>query len=346
MIPFFVNVTFGDVEASATQALEVAMIASVVANLSGIMTGGLYLFLRSSTRSAAENFGQQDFDQKSQGWESPVFDKPRSGQQSIPPAPYSPSVYPAQGAEAHGAQAEQRRTFNGLLRSLRDSSGFFLSAQAPRESVMDVPPVPQLPSVGVARSSHTTSLNQEPALGYPAEFLLPAATYNPNQQAMLQVPDPMDVLMPPPLCLPGAGGHKRDSSMSSSGTVQIGMRLSNMDNARAMTSPRGLHGSSYLRSPVMAPSIPPSRSVSPVSALDVPAPSEVSPVDPRHKELPEIPLQASPKAYNAPSPVPRIRLASPKGVGFNQDVKATSPSRLRGQTLQDPSTPVQNAEWI
>lgn len=345
MIPFFVNITFGDVDASATQALEVAMIASVVANLSGIMTGGLYLFLRGSTLSAVQgqwNPGQQDYEKKGQGWESPVFDKSPTTQQPIPPTPYSPSLYPAQG---HQSTTEHRRTFNGLLKSLRDTNGFFLSAQNTQPTV-EVPPVPQLRSEGAARNSaRTASFGPEPAPGYPAEFLLPAATYNPSQQQSLLVPDPMDVLMPPPLHLPGAGSHKRDSSMSSSGTVQIGMRLSNMDNVRAMTSPRALHGSSYLRSPVMAPSIPPSRSVSPVSALDVPGNTEQPQVDPRHKELPEIPLQPAARAVNASSPVPRIRLASPRGVGFNQDVKATSPSRLRAQ-VQDPSSPVRNAEWI
>lgn len=314
------------------------------------MTGGLYLFLRGSTRSVAETdcgFGHQDFEKKGQDWEPLTSDKARTGQQGIPPTPYSPSVYPtgvfpAQGGEPQGRLAEQRKTLNGLFKSFRDTNGFFVSTQAPRQSAGTLS-VPQLPPGEVTRSSsQSASISREPAIGYPAEFLLPAATYNPSQQTSPQSFDPMAGLMPPPLYLPGAATHRRDSSLSSSGTVQIGMRLSNMNDVQAIESPRALHGSSYLQSPALAPNMLPTRNVSPLSAVDV----SVTPENPRDKELPLIPLQPSIRALEAPSPAPRVRLASPRGVGFNQNAKAASPSRLRAPTFQDPPTPAQNGAWI
>ncbi|KAG7288862.1 hypothetical protein NEMBOFW57_005221 [Staphylotrichum longicolle] len=51
MIPFFFVDSFVDGRGQNPNALTLSMVASVVANVSGLMTGGLYLFLKSSTLS-------------------------------------------------------------------------------------------------------------------------------------------------------------------------------------------------------------------------------------------------------------------------------------------------------
>lgn len=387
MIPFFVKITFGDLESSAIQALEVAMIASVVANLSGIMTGGLYLFLRSGARAVAESeaaksLGIKDFERGEPDWKSHGAEKADIGRQSPVPEPYSPSVYPATlRAPPEGRRTTSSSAFNGLLQSLRDTNGFFVPHQSP------TPPMPtlEIPTQPFRELPQDTPQSASFARGTvpnsPVEYLLPAATYTPGGQNIANPLERAEILMPPPLHLPG--WHNRESSLSSSGTVQIGLRLSNMNDVQSRLSnmndmqPRSSNMTDVqpmnpprmeLRPAGAAPmspspisSIHSSRSVSPASTVgpsSVPeTTAETSTVDVRNKELPTLPLEEQPRGapaqrlesrfYNPNIQTPRIRLASPQGVGFHQEAKGNSPSRLRGQMFSETtSSPVGNAEWI
>jgi hypothetical protein len=365
MIPFFVNITFGDLEASATQAMEVAMIASVVANLSGIMTGGLYLFLRggrysSAGKDADSALCNQEFEKGNQAEKSQGFED-SNGRQSFPPAPYSPSVYPPSGSRpqtaANGKRAISSTPFDGLLKSLRDTNGFFLSAQSPIEST----PVPDVP-VGPPKDQHQETrqrafLAESIAPQSPGGYLLPAATYVPDQENMPLGLEPVDLLMPPPLHLPGsAGWHRRESSLGSSATVQIGLRLSNMGDAETAESQDTLRlETSAPRSPSPLSSVPSSRrSPSSLSDKDQQSAPDALLTDPRDKKLPDLPMTPSPgekprlegSIYSPKMQSSRIRQASPKGVGFSQQVGRNSPSRLRGQKFSDNLSPIESAEWI
>ena len=365
MIPFFVNITFGDLEASASQAMEVAMIASVVANLSGIMTGGLYLFLRGGTYSSVgkdndAGFCHQEFEKGHQRQKSQESEGSQ-GRRSFSPAPYSPSVYPGSGSGTrtppNGKKSMSSAPFNGLLRSLRDTNGFFLSAQSPRQSI----PVPDIPVELLQEqrqeTAHPTSLAENAAPRSTAGYLLPAATYVPGQENIPLGLESMDILVPPPLHLPGsAGWHRRESSLGSSATVQIGLRLSNMNDAQPAKSRDILRPETPVpRSPSPLSSVPSSkRSPSPTSDVDQPRAQGGSPTDPRDKELPDLPndshrgedLMLESRVYSPNKQTPRIRLASPMGVGFSPEVGRNSPSRVRGQMFSDNSSPIENAEWI
>ncbi|KAL0944056.1 uncharacterized protein CTRU02_201943 [Colletotrichum truncatum] len=358
LIPFFFNLSFTEQRGANGQALTLSMIASVVANVSGLMTGGLHLFLRSNTLST---IGPRD------KWESernklkagirvwaPNGDgdyenhmmNPVGRARSRPRTDSTDSLVPEKEEEARIESPSGSPTYANPLRQ---------HAVYPKPAPSPVR-VPEPAQVSTYQAPKTHARKRSYSL-FPAEnnnntksiTLLPATTYSPTSKAN---DDDVFFLRPPPSIHPQGIRHRRDSSLASSATVQIGLRLSNVDDMPPLNSqyfqdnssvhqlncPKGLEGEGSKRpSPLAQVDVVSDLSSSDFSDSEgddtlVPSPIR-SEKDVRMKNLPAVPkvsvprqsqlkkeegeqLTLSPAVYRPGSPQ-KTRVTSPQGVGFN-----------------------------
>lgn len=162
--------------------------------------------------------------------------------------------------------------------------------------------------------------------------LLPAATYIPSSVDELMMPG----LLPPPPMIYGPDGsrHRRDSSMASSATVQIGLRLSNVNDMAPrsqsyLQEPSQVHD---LQSPVFQ-TPPGSKKLSPlatnaVSARDTAGGPLGNMNAGRSHGLHSIPseteekagddeIRLSPTVYSPQSKISQAKSTAPIGVGLS-----------------------------
>ena len=234
-------------------ALQLGMVAAVVANVSGLMTGGLYLFLKSKTLST---IGPRD---KVGEYEN------RRQHYKIRHQP-SELDFDAHITRPVGGQGSLRRTASDAsLLSLDKEMGIHYGHTRPVSSIhgqepnplrsnsvyplasMPKPPEPaqlsNMPSAAghMRKRSYSLFPNDSPSVKSVA--VLPSTTYNPNPSrsaaAGLKPPPSMGNLT--------AFRHRRDSSQVSSATVQIGLRFSNVNDMPPVTNQIGQHnnGSVY-----------------------------------------------------------------------------------------------------
>ncbi|KAK0638668.1 hypothetical protein B0T16DRAFT_431796 [Cercophora newfieldiana] len=235
MIPFFYAMVFVEPEGRGGNALNLAMVASVVANVSGLMTGGLYLFLKSNTLST---IGPRD----------------KVGEYEKRRLKYK--IRRAEDDDFDGHMLDHVRGPKGLRRMNSDAS---LISNEKEEEIWDEP-VPNplrshsvYPMNGMPRAPEPAKFSMSSAFGHMRKksyslfpgsdrtksyapsaksfalstkssvALLPATTYSPNSNiANLKPPPSMKALT--------SGRHRRDSSLVSTATVQIGLRFSNVND--------------------------------------------------------------------------------------------------------------------
>ncbi|KAK4103937.1 hypothetical protein N658DRAFT_513963 [Parathielavia hyrcaniae] len=395
VIPFFFVHAFMDGQGQNSNALNMSLIASVVSNLSGLMTGGLYLFLKSSTssivgptdkvgeyenRRAQHKITRDDSDgadDDSPGFDSHIMN-PVPGPRSLRRVDSEPSLIGTDKEEEPlagtgidaGSEKDGRRTPDSL-RSHR-----LVSAVA--SVLMPKAPEPaRIPScfAGNHTRKRSYSLFPRSTVGSkPSMMLLPATTYSPANN------------LKPPLSMANFANmrHRRDSSMVSSATVQIGLRLSSVEDIPLPPQDRAATSDSVVHT-LDCPNIPkkgkgldtssPNRAGAPGAGL-VPLPlsvkveSETSQRDPvkeaRMKMLPQVPkinsqvpkaepapgeATLSPGSYSPNTPT-RVKLPSPRGVGFSMPAPKPasspprSPPRRRG-TGDSTALPVNTkGDWI
>ncbi|RYP72159.1 hypothetical protein DL771_004393 [Monosporascus sp. 5C6A] len=367
MVPFFASLTIRDpMDGGGRTSLTLAMVSSVVANVSGLLTGGLYLFLRSSTISiigAKDKIGDYSCQKMKQNMRhrGPCSVDFNDHIVQLVPAPRSLRKAESQEKfitteEGKGFELENNRTSRNLNQRVFGDydqsrphtaldSAFTLRGQEPHQMLMSpAQSTPQKPP-----ASYSLFPNDHPDMGSPA--LLPSTTYSPNSDAdvaepqTLYVPDPTSSLMPPArIGSGGRGHHRRESSLASTATVQIGLRFSNVNDIGPLASkgsgeaervhslgcpnklgptgskrPSPLAGAWHAESTIPNPStgdsyphpetmksLPPLPAVSPRVA-QTPPPQTLSP------------SVYSPSVYSAASAASptRGRLVSPKGVGFD-----------------------------
>ncbi|ROT43186.1 hypothetical protein SODALDRAFT_33012 [Sodiomyces alkalinus F11] len=243
-LPFFYSLIFMDLRTSGNQPLNFSMMASVVANLSGLMTGGLHLFLRSScltTFGPRDKYGEPRDKlkadirvHKSDGYGDGFGDDNGMGQRWSAGSGLASSWY------GKGDQEEKRvespsgtPTYDGP-NPLRVHE---LYAGTPQ---LRVPEPTQPPSAFQTLKEH---IRKSSYSLFPREnktfTLLPATTYSPNASSSGRKPQDEDgqLLAPPPLVLDTGLRHRRDSSMGSHATVQIGLRFSKAEDAPPINSP-------------------------------------------------------------------------------------------------------------
>ncbi|KAM7204340.1 hypothetical protein V8F33_001642 [Rhypophila sp. PSN 637] len=238
MIPYFFTMSFIDQRSGNSNALTLSMIASVVANVSGLMTGGLYLFLKSNTLST---IGPRDkvteYEKRRAKYKIRRYDpdnddsyddqiiNPVGGPGSLRRMDSEASLVPNE-KEDESRDSEPRRPV---------SPQYSIQGPNPLRSnavyaETDIPRAPEPARVSnsqvtghVRKRSYSLFPNNAPSIK--SFTLLPATTYSPNSK-----PKGADALKPPPSMKNLMVRHRRDSSLVSSATVQIGLRLSSVED--------------------------------------------------------------------------------------------------------------------
>ncbi len=245
MTPFFYVLAFSpDDDDPGNQALTLAMVASVVANVSGLITGGLYLFLRSNTLSTIGPKNKAgEYERQRMRHQIRRFgpDDPNSGGTMMQPVGTSDlrrMLSDASLISTSYYDKEEEVTLVG-----RGSPGYDRGLKRPNPLRSNaVYPLENI-AAKISRSRSTSpSSGKQPYSGFSGTqpdtqkpiTLLPATIYTP---ASAKNRFDFSSLKPPPSIRNLAmGRHKRDSSMASSATVQIGLRLSNVEDMPPLNS--------------------------------------------------------------------------------------------------------------
>lgn len=348
--------------------LTLSMISTVVANVTGLMTGGLHLFLRSNTigtiapkdKLAEYERQQAKYQDRTEGTNGMDFNghilQPVSG----------PRSFKSESRENLVNEKGDVEMGNSPLFSPRDPNPLKSNA------VFDGTDIPQAPEPAqVASTISPNTHNRKPSASYtlfPSKnqnntasvALLPSAAYNPNPQSNFNATNfPFnnfnDTLRPPPT-IQAWGRHKRDSSMASSATVQIGLRLSNIADIGPIPKPsldteRG-YALDYLEKEEMGLAYRPSPLATSSTANVAPPQAPVGPRDSMAKYVRQEPAKPeeekkdctlSPTVYDPNSPT-KTKTPSPRGVGFNVPRRANTTPVQGAQTpspspSQSPSPP-------
>lgn len=224
-MPFFFSLTFLDQEKVIYDTLNLGMVAAVVSNVNGLMVAGLHLFLRSqNTTSICQDLGEYE---RKQGMYDPRdrHDDHRGSNHSLQPV--------------NSASSRARSDSHATLLHAADAGGrgfpspmSYGTARSPFSPKISIPSGPAYPEPTQPPSETSPSQIRKQSYSlYPqdtpaAAAVLPASTYSPMASKPAR-----DTWKPPPIVKPWTGrGHKRDSSITSTATVQIGIRLSNVDD--------------------------------------------------------------------------------------------------------------------
>ncbi|KAK2591018.1 hypothetical protein QQS21_011296 [Conoideocrella luteorostrata] len=344
MVPYFYSVSADDGSKVSTLQSQLSMAGVVVANLTGLNNGALYVLLRSSRLGKIGPKGYHEFDSR-RSVRRPGTTKPLSFvftkqiQQPVPMPAKLPerrvsSYYPPLDMESAAAVAEAS---NGIGVQVTDASN-------------------QPSAVGIATTTNTNtwqhhtrknSYNLFPRDTTPdlkSMYLLPATAYAPSSKEKTNNPFADELPAPPTLRLAG-GKHTRDSSVGSSATVPIGLRVSNINDLPPVQSfyqiPRTSTSGQRTRpeSTVPVPPIP--------SSLIIPDGDDAK--ERKDKQLPPVPLAVTKKANDE-----ELRLSptvyspqrkSPTSKGTRSISPGTSPPPRPNWITENPSR-VKEAQWI
>lgn len=304
VIPYFVSQTIahGDIKAS--------MMATVVLNLSGLMSGLLHLFLRSNT--ATTSFGPKN----GRHWNRDKHQIRIWGPNELAFGTHlvNPVSEPRTPLRELESRADSRASLVGLekgrvmsMESLSNPSfgslRFNPLASNPNavEQKAIMPTIPE-PTAEVSSASRGHARKQSYSL-FPAEATSPTKAPQQNMRPADSVYDISDLAPPPAIFGPGSSRHRRDSSIASSATVQIGLRLSHaptpsMEDASLMPLPQTTYGA-LPSTTFNASPLKPSSSV-PLSSFNSNAPRAASPL----KLQTENPTKAEPPARPPRRPSP------------------------------------------
>ncbi|KAK9799277.1 hypothetical protein AB5N19_04633 [Seiridium cardinale] len=351
VVPFFVYLTFDNLgDDDGNTGLTLSMIATVVASSSGLMNGGLHLFFRSNIistigpRDKLAEYERQQLKHKIRKAD-PEYDvsshalQPITGPKSLHRVDSEETLVKRyEKDEEASIEAPSTSNYGYSPQPLR-SNGVFPAISIPRApEPVELPMA--TPSTGFPKRRPSTSYSLFPSKN-PANTasitILPPTTYSPIENNNSSFDD-SNTLKPPPSIR--VGRHRRDSSMASSATVQIGLRFSNFADMPPMAStivknaeqvhnldcPKSARPSPLtVFTPENRPATP-SEPPSPISTV-----SSRNPVkDARMKTLPPVPRQVtliqtntdgnneaptlSSAVYRPDSPTKKV--PSPKGVGF------------------------------
>ncbi|KAH8652389.1 hypothetical protein BX600DRAFT_553774 [Xylariales sp. PMI_506] len=386
MVPFFVYLTFNNLgDTTGNTGMTLSMIATVVANLAGLMNGGLHLFFRSNIistikpRDKLTEYERQLLKGKihkpdpNDDYSSSHPLQSISGPKSYPPSESVESLVRYGKGSEPSIRSSPSPNIGGSSPKPPSSGDPFppISITIPRapERVQFASAAPA-PQIQVRAPSQTyPSYPSENRQNTASITILAPTTYSPIDEKTKPSPfGDFEELQPPPTI----GRHKRDSSLVSTATVQIGLRFSNFEDMPPMAgemvrnaeqvynlvSPREVKPS-----PLATSEIPDDRG-STASPLD----STISAWD-LMKTLPPVPraeFAARLKAaetkdagiltsavYRPESPT-KNKIPSPKGVGFNvpkrsntspvQNEVRTPPPSSRSRGNSDAVT--RNGDWI
>ncbi|KAK3501605.1 hypothetical protein B0T13DRAFT_396628 [Neurospora crassa] len=216
----------GAFDGQRRHALNLSMVTTVVANISGLMTGGLYLFLKSNTISTIGPKNKDaDYENRREGYNK--TERYESGGLDFDSHIMRPVTSPGQ-VRRMGSNASLLRTAKDKAENSPTTPTFLFRAPT-------IPQHAQTPSAASHIRKESYSLfPKRPPTTRPSATPLPSITYAP---AASQLAD-ADTLKPPPsMGFLAARGHRRNSSLCSSATVQIGLRLSSVEDVSPLLSP-------------------------------------------------------------------------------------------------------------
>lgn len=205
--------------------LSYAMVAAVVSNVNGLMVAGLHLFLRTRNSYAHQDFG--DYERKED-----LF------------RPYDPHHHRGSDLSLQAVDRSASRARSGsrveLLHADDGASGQGFSspmsygtARSPFSAKISIPSNPAFPEPTQPPSETSPSQIRKQSYSlYPdnspaAAAVLPSMDYS---SSMATKPS-LGTYNPPPIVKPWVRrGHRRNSSVGSTATVQIGIRFSNVED--------------------------------------------------------------------------------------------------------------------
>lgn len=395
MVPFFFVLAFMNQPGQNSNALTLSMVASVVANVSGLMTGGLYLFLKSNTLSTigpkdkVGEYENRSAKYKIRRYESNESDNDNHSESHIMHPAVGPRSLRRVDSEASLISTEKEEE---ILESKNMRSASKMNGRPSLDSVLSnklmsiaatlgMPKAPEparmpsaSPASGHMRKRSYSLFPRSTVASKSSVMLLPATTYSPS-----------DNLKPPPsMANLAMFRHRRDSSLVSSATVQIGLRFSSVDDLPPIVKSNvAAHDNEVyslncpnasIETEMQAHKRPAgvdTGATTPILPRVVPDESPVrDPVkDARMKTLPPVPrldtrpalktdttqneITLSPSVYSPNTPT-KVKLPSPKGVGFSMPIPKPasgagprSPPRRRGTGETTP--PLQSeakGDWI
>ena len=373
VIPYFVSQAFGNGD------LKAAMIATVVLNLSGLMSGLLQLFLRSNT--ATTSFGPKH----NRSWDikkhqirmfgpnelafSNLLVDPVSGPRSA--ADMSTSQTNLVGWDGH----EKERGMS--MESIRSPPPIRSPTRYNPLTANSVAPlrVMSKPTEGMTEQ-HSRSMNS-PHQGHARKqsySLFPNGQSDNPRHDQASVYDISDSLSPPDIFGGQQRRHRRDSSVISSATVQIGLRLSGFvmspskEDIAALPLPSTAYNvgsAGYLQPLQIQTSIRPS---SPLQRFQQASPSQPKPLNLTvksptqacvNKMLPPTPLNGTfaPLAQRVSEPEKRVekenvedeeqcQLSPAVYSPEKKTVGTLTSTRQRSDSGREPPSGVSKGDWI
>ena len=307
------------------------MMATVVLNLSGLMSGLLHLFLRSNT--ATTSFGPKS----GRRWSRDKHQIRIWGPNEL--AFGAHLVDPVSGPRTQIRELESRADSRASL--VGPEKGRVISMESlsnpPFRSPNGSSPLGSNPNTVEQKAimptiPGPTAESSSPSRGhvrkqsyslFPTEMTSP--TKGPqNPRPAESIYDISDLAPPPAIFGPGSWRHRRDSSIASSATVQIGLRLSHaptpsMEDASTMPLPPTTYGATLLPSTTFKANAPkPSTSV-PLSTFNTAAPRAASPLKLQTENIkPEPPIRSP----HRPSPL-NTNVLSPVSASINKTLPPT-----------------------
>ncbi|KAI1108984.1 hypothetical protein F5Y14DRAFT_54522 [Nemania sp. NC0429] len=363
MIPFFVYLSFGNsLENGGDTGLTLSMVATVVANVTGLLTGGLYLFLRSNTGSTiAPKTKMDEYERQQITYQNRISKDTDSNSHIM--KPILTSQWPRESESTEKRSGEEENRLPGYIIGIPsvDYSNP-LGPNAVLKQTTLVTPVRKVSSYALFPNKNQRNTA--------SKALLPSTAYSPDSNSSLPT-GYSELLQPPPSIQPLPLRHRRDSSMVSSATVQIGLRLSNVGDVTPATANPvdGVEQTHELGCPKrlnVGISGRPRPLIPPRSVTTSPSPKRAlreSQIDITTKLLPPIPPNSRVEAEKAPVLNPTVyspksstnrTVPGAKGDGFNAltrtnttTTKATEmsrhTSRARAISAADSAS---RADWI
>ncbi|KAL7931158.1 hypothetical protein V8C35DRAFT_329719 [Trichoderma chlorosporum] len=244
MAPFFFSISSQNPLTLTDIQLRLNMAASVASNVSGFTFGVLYLFLRSRKMQKIGPLGHVELgaprkEKSIESWPgSDIFNT--QIEQPVSPA----GILESRASTSMSGTI--RKTAENTNEEARSLEAIHITASSigiaiDGSELMNVIPSPVVPRP--RKDSYSLFPSQREAVEAKpkgASILLPATTYSPtggNEYTALGNEMFVDLLPPPSIRVSGAPRHNRDSSLVSSATVQIGLRVSNLSDVTRLEAP-------------------------------------------------------------------------------------------------------------
>lgn len=332
------------------------MAAAVTVNLSGIYTGILYVLLRSSRLGKIGPKGYHEFDfrrsvrhHRTRKLHSFVFTK-QMEQPVLVPARFqkrrATDYYSPTGIENAAAASDANDDNKDGKQNVVAATQPFTIGVATTSSAT-IPASQQQD----ARKNSYNIFPRDTAPDPKSTYMLPAAAYAPSGNDVVLTDPVVDEIPAPPTIWFSGGGRNRDSSFdSSSVTVPIGLRVSNIDNMPPVRSFYQMAPTAVLErrnrpeSDLPAPPVPSSLIVSDTDAEESkdkqlpPVPLDFTKAsNEKDGEAPQEELRLSPTVYSAQKAVGKSKGSAPSP-------GANSPGRQKW--TPESQSPVNEAEWI